>query len=142
MKLHRPDLKSTERVALNHLLQILPAAQNQTLRLLDDGSLYTEFIIPAAAKTRLSPQIAFANSLLGPSFNYESPRIVLDDYTEVPEEVLQDIRHATEKWTENIDWMDGDIAIIDNTRTMHGRRKIVDANRSLFNTLSFHKTNV
>ena len=31
-----------------------------------------------------------------------------------------------------INWQDGDIAVLDNTRIMHGRRAIVDTNRQLF----------
>ena len=42
------------------------------------------------------------------------------------------IRDIAETATHEINWQDGDIAILDNTRVMHGRRAIADANRNLF----------
>ena len=42
------------------------------------------------------------------------------------------IRAIAETSTHEINWQDGDIAILDNTRVMHGRRAIADANRNLF----------
>ncbi len=143
VKMHRGDLGDLKEITFRHLLEMLPPIHRQNLQLKADGSLYTEFIVPAAPKTRLDRRLtAFANSLLGPSFNYESPRIVLDNDQEIPESVMKDVREKTKRWTENIDWQDGDVAIIDNTRTMHGRREILDPNRSLFNALSFHKATV
>ena len=48
-----------------------------------------------------------------------------------PDEI-EEIREIAEEFTHEINWQDGDIAVLDNTRVMHGRRAIADANRNLF----------
>lgn len=45
---------------------------------------------------------------------------------------IEQIRALAKEVTHEINWQDGDIAILDNTRVMHGRRAIADANRNLF----------
>ncbi|MGR3520867.1 MAG: TauD/TfdA family dioxygenase [Roseovarius sp.] len=45
---------------------------------------------------------------------------------------IEALRELAESCTVEINWQDGDIAVIDNTRVMHGRRAIKDADRQLF----------
>ena len=45
---------------------------------------------------------------------------------------LDEVRALAETCTHEINWQDGDIAVLDNTRVMHGRRAIADVNRNLF----------
>ena len=50
----------------------------------------------------------------------------------VGQDEIEALRALAETYTHEINWQDGDIAVIDNTRVMHGRRAIVDTNRQLF----------
>lgn len=103
----------------------------------EDGGVRYAFRTPAAGKTLFGERISFANSILGPSFNYDRPRITFADGTELDEALLAEISQVTGALTENLDWRDGDVAVIDNTRVMHGRRAITDPARTIYNALSY-----
>ncbi|MCZ7416881.1 MULTISPECIES: TauD/TfdA family dioxygenase [unclassified Streptomyces] len=95
----------------------------------DDGSIHYVYRVAAAHPTLFGERLAFANSILGPSYHYEKPRIAFADGEEIPKEVIEEIERVTAELTEDLDWQDGDVAIVDNTRVMHGRRAIEDADR-------------
>jgi alpha-ketoglutarate-dependent taurine dioxygenase len=95
----------------------------------EDGSIHYVYKVPAAHSTLFGERVSFANSILGPSYHYEKPRIAFADDSDIPAEVLAEIENVTAELTENIEWEDGDVAIVDNTRVMHGRRAIEDADR-------------
>lgn len=95
----------------------------------DDGSIYYVYRVPAAHPTLFGPRLAFANSILGPSYHYQKPKINFADGGEFDAELIAEIEEVSAKLTENIDWQDGDVAVVDNTRVMHGRRAILDAER-------------
>ncbi len=84
------------------------------------------FTTPAAGTTVFGPRPSFANSILGPSFNYEKPTITFADGTALSPQLLAEVEEVTARLTENLDWQDGDAAVIDNTRVMHGRRAVTD----------------
>lgn len=121
-----------EKVGENELKFVEQIVEGQTYKLNSDGSVHSTYIIPAVNTTKFSRKLAFANSLLGPSFNYEKPKITFDDNTEIPGKILQIIKETTEKHTHEIDWKDGDMIVIDNTRVMHGRRKLENEPRQIF----------
>jgi alpha-ketoglutarate-dependent taurine dioxygenase len=68
---------------------------------------------------------AFANTLLGPSYNYQKPRYFFSDGVEISPDLILELADLCEKYTAEIHWQDGDLAIIDNKRFMHGRREIL-----------------
>ena len=80
---------------------------------------------------------AFANSIFGPSFNYERPVITFADGAAIDSGLLDEAAAACAQHTREIDWHVGDLVVIDNRRVMHGRRAIEDRNRSIFNALSY-----
>lgn len=80
----------------------------------------------------------FANSILGPSYNYEKPLILFDDGNLLSDSLKNNLEEITDQYTEDIDWEDGDIVMIDNKRVMHGRREIITDKREIFNALSFN----
>jgi hypothetical protein len=82
-------------------------------------------------------RIAWANSIFGPSYNYETPRITFGDGREIPADLLDEMRGLTDELTRDIEWKNGDVVMIDNTRVMHGRRAITDPDRTIFNALSY-----
>lgn len=48
------------------------------------------------------------------------------------EDEVEALRVLAEACTVEINWQDGDIAVLDNARVMHGRRAIADTDRTLF----------
>lgn len=130
-----PTVKNEQDVRPEHLVELISRFEGQTVRPLGDDRVHTEFCIPAIYKSA-DGRWAFANSLLGPSYNYDAPRVTTDDDVAIPDSVWEDVRTATAAMTEDIDWCDGDVVLIDNTRVMHGRRRIEDPDRLLFAALS------
>lgn len=104
-----------------------------TYRFNDDESLTVEYVVSAVNNTKYGFQLAFANSLTGP---YPSYRTTFADGSTIPAAVIQEIKHLHEKLTENIPWQAGDLAMIDNSRFLHGRRGFYDQQRRMFSLLS------
>lgn len=127
-----PALSHPDEVREEHILQFQAAIPNQSFSLNPDGSLdYMLRISPIRAST-LSGGAGFANAILGPSHNYDPPLYAFADGTAVESDEIEAIRAIAEGCTHEINWQDGDVAVIDNTRVMHGRRAIVDDDRQLF----------
>lgn len=127
-----PAISRPEEVTERHILEFKAAVPNQDFALCEDGSLDYSLTINPVRESTLSGGAAFANAVLGPSHNYEPPRYVFGDGEEVGADEIEELREMAESVTHEINWQDGDVAILDNTRVMHGRRAIVDANRQLF----------
>jgi alpha-ketoglutarate-dependent taurine dioxygenase len=104
-----------------------------TYRFNNDESLTIEYIVSAVNSTKYGSQLAFANSITGP---YPSYRTTFADNSAIPVAVIQEIKQLHEKLTENIPWQAGDLAMIDNSRFLHGRRAFYDKQRRMFSLLS------
>ena len=113
-------------------MQFKAAIPDQDFTLNADGSLEYRIKMSPVRMSSLSGGRAFANAILGPSHNYEPPIYTLDDDTTVSSDEIEDLRNIAETCTIEINWQDGDVAVIDNTRVMHGRRAIKDQDRQLF----------
>lgn len=127
-----PAISRPEEVREEHILQFQAAIPNQSFQLNDDGSLDYGLTIAPIRASNLSGGAGFANAILGPSHNYEPPTYAFADGEVVGADEIEEIRAIAEDCTHEINWQDGDVAVIDNTRVMHGRRAIVDAERQLF----------
>lgn len=128
-----PLLSSENQVTHGHLTEMLASRPNIDGTLNEDNSLSYVLTINPILRSNLIGQKAFANALLGPSFSYEAPIYKFEDGTPVNHELKETIANLAEKHTLEIPWMNGDIAIIDNHRVMHGRREITDSSsRELF----------
>lgn len=77
---------------------------------------------------------AFANAILGPSFNYDAPTYTFEDGSPITPQLIQELTALAETCTEEVQWRDGEVVVIDNHRVMHGRRRITGDphQRSLF----------
>ncbi|MBL4750198.1 MAG: TauD/TfdA family dioxygenase [Amylibacter sp.] len=127
-----PAISKPDEVTMDHILQFKAAIPNQDFTLNEDGSLDYEILVNPVRPSSLSKGLAFANAILGPSHNYEAPTYTLEDGSKVSNDEIEKLREIAETCTVEINWQDGDIAIIDNTRVMHGRRAIKDQDRRLF----------
>lgn len=117
-----------------HLKIFLKQVPNQAGQLNEAGELRYQLTINPVLSENLSLKAAFANALLGPSFNYQKPTYTFADGNNVPEDVITEIAELAEKFTQEVQWQDNDIVIIDNKRVMHGRREIIGelSERKLF----------
>lgn len=126
-----PAISKPEEVTHEHILQFKASIPDQDFTLNGDGSLEYRLKVAPVRASSLSNGLAFANAILGPSHNYEPPVYTLDDGSIASADEIEDLRRIAETCTVEINWQDGDVAVIDNTRVMHGRRAIKDQDRQL-----------
>lgn len=127
-----PALTSPDQVRFEHVLEFKAAIPNQDFVLNDDGSLVYSLTLDPVRKSNLSDVTGFANAVLGPSHNYQPPRYTFADGSVVTPEEIEALRAIAENFTTEINWQDGDVAVLDNTRVLHGRRAIKDPTRELY----------
>jgi len=132
----RPSLRM-EDIVVGDILALVKDDPATTITPHDDGSITYDFQTPAVHRTLFGDRIAWANSIFGPSYNYEAPLITFADGREIPVALLDEMRALTDDLTRDIVWQNGDVVMIDNTRVMHGRRAITDPDRTIFNALSY-----
>lgn len=109
------------------------------LSLNGDNSVDSEYVVSAVPKTKYGRESSFANSVLG-AFGgaYIGVKMSFEHDSEIPREVLLEVEAAAKALTEEIPWEDGDVAMIDNSWVMHGRRAFYeDDRRRLFSALSW-----
>ena len=75
--------------------------------------------------------------MLGPSVNYEPPRITWENGDDISLDIWDELKDVTERNTYSHFWKKGDIVVIDNTRVMHGRRRLDDQSRRIFGAQSY-----
>ncbi len=106
-----------------------PAACPFSFRRTEAGIL-REFTRPVFHTPMFTKAPAFANFLL---FARDARRVdnfpTLDDGEPVPDEWVDALRATSDTLTAAIPWQSGDVLIVDNSRFMHGRRRIRDAAR-------------
>lgn len=124
-------------VTVEHLMMVENRVPGLSVKLNDDQSIWVTYSTSAVHIDPFSGELYFANSLLGPSYNYEKPIITFEDNSIIPEDVLNEVTEISNSHTKDIAWENGDIAIINNKRVMHGRREIMDVNRKIHVAMSY-----
>ena len=124
-----PLLADASEVTAAHLEQMLAAFPGQRGELHADGSLTYALELSPILTSALGGRAAFANAILGPSFNYQAPSYRFADGTGIDDAERAALAALAERRTIEIPWADGDVALVDNRRVMHGRREILDAER-------------
>ena len=115
------DITLVTEEELNFFMSQLPG---QSGELAPDGTLDYALTIDPIMQSSFAGRNAFANAILGPSFNYEAPSYELYDGTILSDTLRAELADLAEQVTEEIQWVDGEIVVIDNHRVMHGRRAI------------------
>lgn len=113
-----------EQIGLNELDLFISKLHGQSYSYVDDGGIHYTLAFNPVRDDNLARLPAFANALLGPSYNYETPIYRFHDGSLLTNEQIAELRAICEEFTHEIDWRDGDIALLDNKRMLHGRRKI------------------
>ena len=101
-----------------------------------DQSITTEYIHSALVENPEEKNYLFLNNIL-PVLEIENMGLTynlvrLEDGTEIPEEIKADMRTVTQRLAVPIPWKTGDIAMVDNTRLLHGRFPFKDDNRKIY----------
>ena len=96
-----------------------------SFRFNDDDTMRMEYVTSAVRKTRWTGQQAFTNSITGP---YPGGA-AFEDGSPISPWTIAEIKGVHAKVQDEIRWEPGDIAMLDNSRFMHGRRAFNDASR-------------
>ena len=100
-----------------------------------NGQIVRWFTRRALHRPMFSDERAFGNFLLFSRFTRgRGDRPLLEDGSRVPEEWLQAIKAAGDRLTVEIGWQAGDVAMLDNSRFMHGRTAIIDPGERMIAT--------
>lgn len=116
------------------------AANGTSVAMAPDGSIRTEYRAAAIRPGRDGRETfinnalmlwqfeagfraGLASALLGDDVKQLPLVVRLDDGSELPASLVEDVERAGEACTVEIVWQEGDIAIVDNRRILHGRRK-------------------
>lgn len=102
-----------------------------------DRTMRTKYLTPAVLPTRWGGHTAYINNLLTVFMQMEMGRgdtstVWLEDGAPIPKEMMEDVRKIQEEVIYDINWQPGDFALLDNTRTMHGRRQFEDTDREVY----------
>lgn len=90
------------------------------------------FSRPALHRTMFGDDLAFGNFLLFARYYLNRSNFpALDDGRPVPEAWTEAVKRVSDALTAPIPWEKGDLIMLDNTRFMHGRNAIVDADQRL-----------
>jgi alpha-ketoglutarate-dependent taurine dioxygenase len=97
----------------------------------DGDRFHVEYHTPALRSGWIGGRPAFANYLLLSAEEPTGPQAAQPSGEPVPPELLRRVRAAADELTIDIAWRRGDVAVIDNTRCMHGRRPFGDGARRI-----------
>ena len=99
------------------------------------GNIVRYFTRPALHKPMFAEGPAFGSFLLFARFNNNRRDFPLfEDLTPIPEALVQAVKAAGDLTTAAIEWREGDVLMLDNTRFMHGRTAIREPERRLIAT--------
>lgn len=100
------------------------------------NALHTEFLHPAVITSRWGGHKVYINNMLTvmwqENMGRETSIVRFEDDTRIPESILNEVVEIQQRLIIPIEWRKGDFALIDNTRTLHGRRAFTDPNREVF----------
>jgi len=105
---------------------------------LEDGrALATEYLAPGVIKSRWGNHLVYINSMLPvlwqeQQFGRTTSLVRLEDSSKIPQQLVDEVVAAQKQLIIPMAWQRGDFAMLDNTRTMHGRRPFADPQREIF----------
>jgi hypothetical protein len=125
-----------------HLDRVNNIVEGQLYERIDEHLILSELETYAIIKSCFSGRRAFCNSLLSPSVNYDPPKISWADGEEIDLAIWDEIKEVSSRLTYDLFWQRGDVVVVDNTRVMHGRRRLDDPSRRIFGAQSYKKGDV
>lgn len=107
------------------------AARASTRHWFEGDTMHVECQAPALSTGWISERTAFANYLLLQLDEPSGPQARLVDGGALPASLLRRVSEVADALTIDIVWRAGDVAVIDNTRCMHGRRAFAGGDRQV-----------
>lgn len=103
----------------------------------DEKMLHTQYVHPAVITSRWGSHRVFINNMLTVLWQERvlglTKSIVrFEDGSEVPDALVEDVRGVQQRLVQPIAWAAGDIAMIDNSRVLHGRHEFSDPSRDVY----------
>jgi alpha-ketoglutarate-dependent taurine dioxygenase len=103
----------------------------------DGGVFATEYLAPGVIKSRWGNHLVYINSMLPvlwqeQQFGRSTSLVRLEDGSKIPQHLVDEVVAAQQRLIIPMAWQRGDFAVLDNTRTMHGRRPFADPQREIF----------
>ena len=102
-----------------------------------DNSITTEYACHAIVKPRWTEREAFVNSILLVLWQEEDLKrttsvVRMEDGSKIPQDAIDEVREVSDRLTRKISWNPGEIAMVDNTRMLHGRCAFNDPKREIY----------
>lgn len=90
------------------------------------GMLTRCFTRPLLQRTRFQGELAWGNFLLFARYlRGVKTYPLLDDWSPVPDDWVEAVKHISDALTVPVGWQEGDVLMLDNSRFMHGRTQVV-----------------
>lgn len=118
-------------------LAYLHALENYQIDSVNDNFVKTEFTTSAISKAHFSDADVIGGNVLSSIYSSKGSQdgytssISFADNSPLPECLVTEIKEAMDKNKLEVQWQKGDVVLIDNTRFLHGRNRILDAKRSI-----------
>jgi alpha-ketoglutarate-dependent taurine dioxygenase len=119
---------------LQEFIRIDPRGQFYKIR---DSTVLQDFVAPSLHFAKFINARVFANNILhnfrkGVPLTYPT----FEDGTTIPDYLISEIGAVAQECTIDLQWRDQDLLMLDNTRFMHGRRAIIDPERTIWTQFS------
>jgi len=102
----------------------------------DTNALYTEYVYPAVITSRWGGHKVYINNILTVQWQEDMGRktsiVRFEDGEPVPRSLIDEVVSIQQRIIVPIKWKKGDFALLDNTRTLHGRRAFKDTKRDVY----------
>ena len=103
-------------------------------------TVHTEYYYPAVVEGKWSGAPAFINNILPVVWQEVAGKkddniVRLEDGSKIPDEVVAELQQVSDSLTRLIEWQPADIAMVDNTRVLHGRRAFSDERRQIYSRM-------
>lgn len=92
------------------------------IEVIENDTLKFEHMTCAIRKSRYGNHDVFINSIANLTQYPGLSKVLLEDGRELPREIVEEIIQVGERIADFIHWEPNDIAMIDNSRILHGRR--------------------
>ena len=101
-----------------------------------DGTLHTTYLATATPKTRWGDHTAYINSAMTVVMQENTAReslsrVRFEDGSRLPPELVKEVQRIQAELIIDLNWASGDFVLLDNSRTMHGRRAFQDIRREV-----------
>jgi alpha-ketoglutarate-dependent taurine dioxygenase len=104
---------------------------------MQDSDIYQDFVTPCLHIAKFLNARVFANNMLynfrkGHELRYPT----FGNMVSIPNDLILEVSSVARRCTIDVRWHDADLLMFDNTRFMHGRRAVLDRQRTIWTQFS------